>query len=316
MAFIITSNKTLCYHFIMKNHKSFKQLAIIGSTASGKTALALEVAKKMNAYILSLDSLSIYKEIDIVSAKPTKKERGDIVHFGIDYIYPNEAFDVTIFIELYKEVYRLCIEKNKNLVIVGGTGFYLKMLIEGVSELPTISKEAKDKTKNALLSLEKSYNWLYELDNDYMSKIKSNDSYRIEKALNIYFQTKLTPSEYFAKFPPIPTIEEDISIYQIVWSREIIRQRIMIRTKEMIKNGLIDEVCYLEKKYSRQPNCMKSIGIRECLDFLDGIYDKKKLIEKITTNTSRLAKRQNSFNNSQFKTVIKGCVEELREILL
>jgi tRNA dimethylallyltransferase len=84
----------------------------------------------------------------------------------------------------------------------------------------------------------------------------------------------------------------------------------------MLEEGLIDEVCMLEKKYTRAPNCMKSIGIKETLAYLDGIYDKKMLREKITTNTARLAKRQTTFNNSQFDNVIKGSVEALEEILL
>ena len=84
----------------------------------------------------------------------------------------------------------------------------------------------------------------------------------------------------------------------------------------MLSDGLIDEVCMLEKKYTRSPNCMKSIGIKETLAYLDGIYDKKMLIEKITTNTARLAKRQTTFNNSQFEDVIKGSVKELEELIL
>jgi len=119
--------------------KTFKQLALIGPTASGKTALSIKIAQQMNAYILSLDSLSIYKEIDIVSAKPTLEERAGIEHFGMDYLYPDESFDVTTFIKLYHEVHAKCLEDEKNLVIVGGTSFYLKMLIEGISELPSIS---------------------------------------------------------------------------------------------------------------------------------------------------------------------------------
>ena len=125
--------------------ENVKQIAIIGSTASGKTSLAVKVAKAYDAHILSLDSLSIYKEIDIVSAKPTLEEREGITHFGIDTIYPDEAFDVTTFIKLYNAVYQQCIQDNKALVIVGGTSFYLKMLMDGVSTLPTISEDTKSR---------------------------------------------------------------------------------------------------------------------------------------------------------------------------
>ena len=301
---------------MQKTHKDFKQLALIGSTASGKTSLGIKVAHHINAHILSLDSLSIYKEIDIVSAKPTLEEREGIQHFGIDYLYPDETFDVTTFIKLYHDVYQHCLQEKKNLIIVGGTSFYLKMLIEGISELPKISKQTKEKSKKYLQNLNKTYTFLYNLDPKYMSHIASNDSYRIGKALLIYLETKRTPSDYFTQNPPVPTITHPLPIYQIVWERDKLRERIALRTQLMRKEGLIDEVCILEKKYSRAPNSMKSIGIKETLAYLDGIYDTKMLEEKITTNTARLAKRQNTFNNSQFKEVHRGSLEELEKLLL
>ncbi len=300
----------------MPSLKTFKQLALIGPTASGKTSLSIKIAQQMNAYILSLDSLSIYKEIDIVSAKPTLEERAGIVHFGMDYLYPDESFDVTTFIKLYHEVHAQCLKDGKNLVIVGGTSFYLKMLIEGISELPTISMVTKEKTNSYLQDLQSTYDWLYSEDKAYMSNIEPNDPYRIEKALHIYLETGLTPTQYFKQFPPKPTVTEPLPIYQIEIDRETLRKRIALRTNLMINDGLIDEICMLEKKYTRAPNCMKSIGIKETLAYLDGIYDKKMLIEKITTNTARLAKRQTTFNNSQFNNVIKGSVEELEKILV
>jgi len=296
--------------------QNIQQLAIIGATASGKTSLGVKVAKHIDAHILSLDSLSIYKDIDIVSAKPTIIERDGVKHFGIDVIYPNEGFDVTLFIKLYHETYQRCLDDKKSLVIVGGTGFYLKMLIEGISELPSISKQTKELVATHLLNLDKAYIFLNNIDTEYMKSIEPQDTYRIEKALNIYIETSLTPTAYFEKFPPTPTIKISLPIYQIVWDREVLRKRIALRTELMVNNGLIDEICMLEKKYSRTPNCMKSIGIKETLAYLDGVYDKKILIEKITTNTARLAKRQTTFNNSQFENVVKGSVEELEKILL
>jgi tRNA dimethylallyltransferase len=270
----------------------------------------------MNAYILSIDSLSIYKEIDIVSAKPSLDEREGIEHFGLDYLYPNENFDVTTFVRLYHEIYNKASQEGKNLVIVGGTSFYLKILIEGISTLPIISEATKSETRKHLLDLQKTYQWLYNLDSEYMGKIAANDPYRIEKALHIYLETKLTPTAYFKQFPPQPTITSPLPIYQIEIEKDELRDRITLRTKMMLENGLINEICTLEKKYSRKPNCMKAIGIKETLAYLDGIYDKKLLIEKITTNTARLAKRQKTFNNSQFDNVIKGSVKELEKILL
>ncbi len=296
--------------------ETIKQLALIGPTASGKTALSIKIAQQINAHILSLDSLSIYKEIDIVSAKPSSEERSGIVHFGIDYLYPDENFDVSTFIKLYHKVYAKCIEEHKNLVIVGGTSFYLKMLIDGISELPTISTQTKKEVQKLLLNIDTAYTFLYDLDKTYMSGIESTDSYRIEKALNITIETGLTPSEYFKAHPPKPTITSPLPIYQIVWERALLRERIALRTKIMVNDGLINEICMLEAKYTRKPHCMKAIGIKETLAYLDGVYDKAMLIKKITTNTARLAKRQTTFNNSQFENVIKGSVEELEKMLL
>lgn len=300
----------------MPNPETVKQLALIGPTASGKTALSIKLAQQTNAHILSLDSLSIYKEIDIVSAKPTVEEREGIKHFGIDCLYPDESFDVTTFIKLYHEVYARCVKEGKNLVIVGGTSFYLKMLIEGISELPKISEETKQKAQHYLQDLPKTYHWLATLDQTYMANIQATDPYRIEKALHIYLETGLPPTEYFKRFPPRPTITAPLPIYQIVTERETLRKRIALRTEMMLEHGLIDEICSLEKKYTRAPNSMKAIGIKETLAYLDGVYTKKMLAEKITTNTARLAKRQTTFNNSQFKNVIKGSVKELEALLL
>ncbi len=301
---------------MQNTHKNFKQLAIIGSTASGKTALSIELAKKMNAYILSIDSLSIYKEINIVSAKPTLEEREGVEHFGLDYISPRDDFDVTVFIELYNKTYAKCLKENKNLIIVGGTSFYLKMLIEGVSQLPLLSSKTKEETKKLLFTLSSTHQMLYELDKESMSKIEPTDRYRMEKVLNIYLETGLMPTQYFKLHPPLPTIQAPLPIYQIVWERTLLRERIELRTQLMVEDGLIDEICILEKKYGRKPNAMKAIGIKETLAYLDGIYTKKEMIEKITINTSRLAKRQKTFNSSQFTDNIKGSITELREMLL
>ncbi|MDD2640386.1 MAG: tRNA (adenosine(37)-N6)-dimethylallyltransferase MiaA [Arcobacteraceae bacterium] len=286
-----------------------KQIAIIGTTASGKTALALEIALKRNAIILSLDSLSVYKEIDIASAKPTKEERGEIVHFGIDEVYPNETFDVLEFIECYNKAKTYALENEKNLIIVGGTGFYLKTLIEGIS-LGITTHEPLD------ISVVDAYERLYALDETYMQKIERNDKYRIEKAYNIYKQTGLSPSEYFLKYPKKPFVE-DLPIFEITWDVEALRKRIVLRTQQMIQQGLIDEVIFLEKKYSRLPNCMSSIGIIETLEYLDGKISRKQLEEKIIINTAQLAKRQRTFNKSQFgNKQIKNILNSLNSDIL
>ncbi len=288
-----------------------KQLALIGPTASGKTALSVRLAKRLDAVILSLDSLSLYKEIDIASAKPTMKEREGILHFGMDILSPDASFDVTTYMTLYREALEYAQKAEKALIIVGGTGFYLKMLLEGISELPTISSQSRAKSNQALQHLAESYAMLAALDPKTMQQIKPTDRYRIEKMLDIYFETGLAPSAYFAQHPPQPMIQEALPLYQITIERTLLRERIAIRTDTMIEAGLIDEVCILERNYGRAPNCMKAIGIKETLAYLDGIYDKDALAKQISTHTAQLAKRQITFNNSQFDLTFSGSAEEI-----
>jgi len=292
-----------------------KQLAIIGPTASGKSDLAIKIALKIDAYILSIDSLSIYKEIDVVSAKPSKEELEAVKHFGIDVLNPDEYFSVDVFINLYKEVLRECKKNNKNLVIVGGTSFYLKSLIQGLSTLPKITDEIKEVVNNKLTNLKNCYDFLSELDEEYMKKISSNDSYRIEKALLIYEASKLSPTEYFRQNPPKPIIE-NLDIFNIDVERDILRERISKRTNKMVNMGLLDEVCYLEQKYSRLPHSMGSIGIVEVLEYLDNKVTKEEMLQNISIHTGQLAKRQQTFNRTQFKNITHAPLDELEEIII
>ena len=292
-----------------------KQLAIIGPTASGKSDLAISIALKIDAYILSIDSLSIYKEIDVVSAKPSRDELLQVKHFGIDEIAPNEHFGVDIFIDLYKKVVQKCNEDSKNLIIVGGTSFYLKSLTQGLSEIPSVSEEVLLSVKSKLQDLESTYKFLSKLDPEYMKNITPNDKYRIEKMLLIYESSKLSPSEWFEQNPPKPIIK-DLDIYNIVVDRKVLRERISKRTAKMLEMGLIDEVCYLEQKYTRLPNSMGAIGIVEVLEYLDGKVTLTQMLENISTHTAQLAKRQATFNRTQFERITSAPLEELEDIIL
>lgn len=295
--------------------KAIKQLAIIGPTASGKTDLSLKIAQKIDAYILSIDSLSIYKEINIVSAKPSKKELQTVKHFGINEIHPDKHFSVDIFISLYKKVYEECVQNEKNLVIVGGTSFYLKSLVDGLSTLPNISSEIKNQVQEELINLSACHTLLKTLDEKYMQNITASDSYRIEKALLIYRASGVTPSEWFKQNPPVPLID-NLAIYNIDVTRAVLKQRIIQRTHSMLELGLINEVCHLEQKYSRLPNSMGAIGIIEVLEYLDAKVSKELMLENISTHTAQLAKRQQTFNKTQFKNICSAPLEDLERLIL
>jgi tRNA dimethylallyltransferase len=294
----------------------FQQIALIGPTASGKSSLAIELAQQNGAYILSLDSLAIYKEINIASAKPSMEERQEIRHFGVDVIFPDEPFDVTTFIKLYNSAKQQAINDSKNLIIVGGTSFYLHILLNGISQLPPISKKAQQKSNLLLQNLEEAHKFLYSIDREYLQSITIHDRYRLEKMLNLYFETEMTPTEYFKANPAQSIIDKNLPIYEITVDREILRKRITRRTTQMLKAGLIDEAFYLEKNYTRKPNSMKSIGIKEVLSYLDGHYTKFEMKEKIITHTAQLAKRQRTFNNSKFTNKVALKLDELHTLLL
>ncbi len=295
--------------------KDFKEIAIIGPTASGKTGLAIDIAQQTNSIILSLDSLAVFKQIDIASAKPTIEERAGIVHFGIDEVFPNEAFDVSHFLDLYKKSKDYAIKNEKNLIIVGGTGFYLKALVDGISYIPPVPKNIKEITSKQLENLQGAYEFIANLDPEYMKNIKSNDKYRIEKALTLYHTTKQVPSEYFKKNPK-QALAIDLPIFEILWDRDILKERIAKRTKIMINDGIIDEVIFLEKQYNREYPCMSTIGIAETLDYLDGKLNKAQLEDQITLNTARLAKSQRTFNNGQFSNIQRFPLNEIKEHIL
>ena len=289
-----------------------KTIAILGATGSGKTSLSIKLAKEFDAYILSLDSLSIYKEINIASAKPTLAERDNIKHFGIDEISPDENFNVSMFFDLYKKAKKTSYQNNKNLIIVGGTGFYLKSLIQGLSNKPVISEKTKHKVSVVMQDINAAYDILQKNDQVYASKISSNDSYRIEKWFEIFIQSGKPASKYFSKNRQEPVLE-NLNLFEIDIPKDTLRHKITQRTNEMLKSGLIDEVVYLEKMYGRSPNSMKSIGIKETLQFLDGFLSKNELVEKISTNTARLAKRQRTFNTTQFAPHVKGSLDNIYE---
>ncbi|MEJ2564323.1 MAG: tRNA (adenosine(37)-N6)-dimethylallyltransferase MiaA [Anaerolineales bacterium] len=291
-----------------------KTIAVIGPTASGKSDLAVAAAKTAGARILSLDSLSIYKEIDIASAKPSPSERGGILHYGIDVLSPDEPFSVTTFIDLYRRAHSECEAAGVPLIIVGGTSFYLKTLMEGISETPPTSDATRRKVTGMMCDQRSAYALLESVDPATAAKIDANDRYRTEKMLTLYLQTGTPPSLWFEAHPPRRVLT-DCALFEIDVSRDVLRERIARRTEKMLQNGLIDEVAYLEQKYGRAPNPMKAIGIIEVLDYLDGKINQTKMTDQIITHTAQLAKRQQTFNRNQFTSKTLLPYEQLHDAI-
>jgi len=304
-----------------------KTLAILGGSGAGKTALSLELASNYDCAILSLDSLSVYQEINIASAKPSLGERKGIPHFGIDVLHPNELQNIHNFIQEYHRAQAFCQKHNKHLLIVGGTSFYLKTLLCGLSPSPKLSSSEKleiDSTIHHLGDLNAQYAYLRRVDLPYASKLKPQDSYRIVRALEIYFSTQTAPSVYFANNPPKPILKS-CEIFEIYFARELLRTRIQERTQEMLNKGLLNEVQTLIARYGTQHQWAKSIGIKETLAYLNyqkswdsssskpqsPIFSLESLKDSISLHTAQLAKRQGTFNKTQFPPHFCGTANEI-----
>ncbi|MDR3347513.1 MAG: tRNA (adenosine(37)-N6)-dimethylallyltransferase MiaA [Helicobacteraceae bacterium] len=279
-----------------------KTIAIIGQSASGKSELAHALARKHGAALLSMDSLGVYRHIEIASAKPTAQERAGLTYFGIDLAEPSERFGVDDFALEYLRAREFCLRRDRDLIIVGGSSFYLKALLDGLSPLPPITQAVKNMCAQLLERLPIAYDRLCAIDSVYAAKIKPADRYRIEKALLIAFGSNMKPSEWFALNPPKP-IASDIAIVYPQIPLEMLREKIAIRTQNMLRRGLIDETRnLLNIAPLGQP--IKAIGIAETVMHLENKIDLAELEKLINIHTAQLAKRQRTFNNAQFRNVL------------
>ncbi|MDR2152527.1 MAG: tRNA (adenosine(37)-N6)-dimethylallyltransferase MiaA [Helicobacteraceae bacterium] len=280
-----------------------KTLAIIGQSASGKSDLAHKIARATNAALLSMDSLSAYRQIDIASAKPAKVERADLSYFGLDIADPRDRFGADEFIAEFLRAKAFCEANNRNLIIVGGSGFYLAALVFGLSALPPISPEIKAETTHALENIETAYALLKTIDPIYANKIAPNDRYRIEKALLIALASGKTPSAWFSQNPPKQILQNaQITILSI--AIETLRDRVKQRTDQMLENKLIAEIENLLEIAPRSAQPMKAIGVRETIDYIDGKITISELKDLINIHTAQFAKRQRTYNKGRFANAI------------
>lgn len=274
--------------------------AIIGTTASGKSALALKLARKFGLCIFSLDSISVYKGIDIASAKPSVADLREIRHYGIDLLAPSEKCNAGVFLKLLGEISKNEIQK---LLIVGGTSFYLKSIIDGLSVAPKSSDIVESFVAKIAQNRQKAHKLLHQIDSDFATKISPNDSFRIAKGLQIYFLTHQRPSAFFAQNPR-QRLPFNIKIFELIKAREILRNDIKIRTERMFECGLVDEVRNLRQNFPHS-QALKAIGIKEIIAFLEGESSLDEAKEAIIKNTLALAKRQRTFNRTQFPQILR-----------
>ena len=272
-----------------------KVVVICGPTASGKTALSIELAKRINGEIVSADSMQIYDEMNIGTAKPDQEEMQGIKHYLIGNIKPTNRYSVSEFkkdaISAIKEI----ISKGKMPIVVGGTGLYVNSLVYGI-DYPEIQINLEYRKELEKIVEEKGLQYLFEkaveIDKEAMKNISPNDKKRILRVLEIYKETGKTKTE-LERESRKNGIPYDYKIFAINMPREILYDRINRRVDIMIEKGLIDEVSSLYEKYGESLlTSMQAIGYKEVVEFLKGNCTKEEMIEKIKMETRRYAKRQ------------------------
>lgn len=271
-----------------------KVIVIGGPTASGKTALSIFLAKNINGEIISADSMQIYKDMNIGTAKPTVEEMDGIKHYLIDCVSPSVRYSVADFKKDATNAIEDILKKGKTPIVVGGTGLYIDSLIYGIdyNEMQ-VDLEYRAYLEN--LAEEKGLEYLYDLakniDEQAMSKISVNDKKRICRVLEVYKSTGKTKTE-LEKVSRQKDVKYDFKVFAIDMERQILYDRINKRVDLMIDAGLIDEVNNLIKKYPDMPTAMQGLGYKEVVQYFEKKCTKEEMIEKIKQESRRYAKRQ------------------------
>ena len=279
----------------MNNEIKPKVIVIVGPTASGKTALSIELAKKINGEIISCDSMQIYKDMNIGSAKPTIEEMQGIKHYLIDIVEPTERFSVAEYKKRAEKAIEEILKKGKTPIVIGGTGLYANSLIYGIeyNEIEFDEKFRSELMKKAETDdgLQLLYEEAKKIDPIAVEKISNNDKKRIIRILEIYNSTGKTKTEQEQESRK-NAVKYDYKVFAINMERAILYERINKRVDIMIRQGLIEEVKNILKKYNEFPTAMQAIGYKEIVEYLNGELTEQEAIDKIKQESRRYAKRQ------------------------
>ena len=272
-----------------------KIIVIVGPTASGKTSLSIELAKKINGEIVSCDSMQIYKDMNIGSAKPTKEEMQGIKHYLIDEVEPTQRFSVAEYKKRAQNAIEEILAKGKNPIVVGGTGLYANSLIYEIEYDETnIDEEYRQKLME-ISETKEGLNYLYEkakkIDIEATQKISPNDKKRIIRILEIYHQTGKNKTQQ-EKESRKKEVKYDYKVFVLNIERELLYERINKRVDIMIEQGLLKEVEDLIKKYPKLPTAKQAIGYKEIIEYFNKQITLEEAIEKIKQESRRYAKRQ------------------------
>jgi len=285
-----------------------KVIVICGPTASGKTTLSIQLAQKINGEIISSDSMQIYKDMNIGTAKPDQQEMQGIKHYLLDFVEPNQRYSVADYKKDAENAIEDILQKGKVPIIVGGTGLYIDSLIYGI-EYPNIEfdenyrKELERRVEKE--GLEKLYEKAKKIDPQAMKKISRNDQKRILRVLEIYNTTGKTKTEQEIESRK-NEVKYDYRVFAINMDREKLYDRINKRVDIMIQKGLIEEVENLLKKYNEFPTAMQGLGYKEVVEYIQGKVLKEDMIENIKRESRRYAKRQITWFKKNKQTIWIG----------
>ncbi len=291
-----------------------KIILIYGPTASGKSKFSVQLAKKINGEIINADSMQVYKELKILTARPLKKECSKIKHHLYGFQSVRRKFSTGKWLKLATEKISK-IKKNKKIpILVGGTGLYFKALTDGLVKIPNIPIKFRNKIRNLQKQIgqKKFYKKLIKLDPSIKEKINPTDIQRSIRAYEVKVYTKKSLIEWFkSKFT-----EDDFFKIYIDFPRQELLFRISSRVDQMLRQGAVKEVKkFLKLNVDPDMTPNKVIGINEFKDFLNKRSDLKEVKEKITIKTRQYAKRQSTWARGQMKNWQKVNPKALNQIL-
>ena len=294
-----------------------KIILISGPTASGKSNFAISLAKKIKGEIINADSMQVYKELRILTARPKQKDYQKIRHHLYGFLNVTKKFSTGEWLKLCQKKIKEIQLRNKTPILVGGTGLYFKALTDGLVKIPNIPPKIRNNIRNLQKKLgqKKFYSKLLKLDPNIKGKIIETDSQRSIRAYEVKYYTKKSLYDWFKNTKSKFQDNVFLKIY-IDYPRPKLIERIASRSEQMLKDGAINEVKrFLKLKIKKDNSSNKVIGIVEIKEYLEKKLDLKDVIEKISIKTRQYAKRQSTWARGQMSNWNKISSKDLKKFL-